>query len=278
LNKQNFGSDNPSKNTGVGAYAGYYNVTGTANTCIGYEAGFSTSSASRDYDNNTFVGNAAGKAITTGSNNTLLGAQSGEAITEGASNVTIGHAAGNDCITGNYNIFIGKDSNPATESHSKQIGIGYSVGTSASEQIRMGDSSHYLTYDYSSGGAVSITSDERIKKDIVDTDLGLEFINELRPIKYKEKAIKDWPRNFSSKKITDSELNKEPKNTVWDGFLAQEVKAAADKLGLNYSGWTEDAGMGGRQELDYARFVVPLVKAVQELSQQVEDLKKQINK
>jgi len=65
-------------------------------------------------------------------------------------------------------------------------------------------------------------------------------------------------------------IDKEPDPTEWDGFIAQDVKAAADKLGVNYSGWTEDSNT--RQELDYARFVVPLVKAVQELSAKVKAL------
>jgi len=34
----------------------------------------------------------------------------------------------------------------------------------------------------------------------------------------------------------------------------------------------------GLQTVKYVSFIIPLVKAVQELSEQVEDLKKQINK
>ena len=274
LNKQINATDDDSyltHNTAVGGYAGYYNITGVNNTYIGYEAGFGSSSYSQNH--NTAIGADSLKGITGGGFNTVVGSAAGSSIDSGNGNAMLGFEAGDDLTSGSNCIFIGRDSNPGTGSHNKQIGIGYLVETSAAEQIRMGDSTNYLTYDFSTGGAgVAITSDERTKKDIVDTDLGLEFIKELRPIKYRMKATKDWPRNFVSKKITDAELDKEPKDTVWDGFLAQEVKAVADKLGLNYSGWTEDAGMGGRQELDYARFVVPLVKAVQELSAKVKAL------
>ena len=344
LNKQvnaTSGDSYLTHNTGLGGYAGYYNVTGINNTYLGYEAAFGALNQSNsgntavgtdalhsvttgsdnvvigynagfantlggqnvyigkdaaegstqgdyntvvghaafkaangnDSNNNTVIGFEAGKALTDGHSNTMVGSKAGDSVQGGDGNAMLGFEAGEDLTSGSNCIFIGRDSNPATGSHNKQIAIGYLVETSAAEQLRIGDSTNYLTYDYSGGGAgVAITSDERTKKDIVDTDLGLEFIKELRPIKYRMKATIDWPRNFVSKKISDAELNKEPKDTVWDGFLAQEVKAAADKLGINYSGWTEDAGMGGRQELDYAKFVVPLVKAVQELSAKVKAL------
>ncbi|HAA23567.1 MAG TPA: hypothetical protein DCP28_34155, partial [Cytophagales bacterium] len=50
-------------------------------------------------------------------------------------------------------------------------------------------------------------------------------------------------------------------------FIAQEVKAAADALGYDFSGVQvpedENQSMWG---IRYAEFVVPLVKAIQELS------------
>jgi hypothetical protein len=61
------------------------------------------------------------------------------------------------------------------------------------------------------------------------------------------------------------------------GMVAQEVKEAIDKSGVErFGGWKEDED--GCQRLSKEMFVFPLIKAVQELSQQVEDLKKQINK
>ena len=106
------------------------------------------------------------------------------------------------------------------------------------------------------------------------TKEGMNIIDQLvDKFSLKEQAVKDWPKEFLS---PNQDLSVEPKTTEWDGFISQEVKAAADKLGVEYSGWTADH-RNTREELDYARFVVPLVKAVQELSQQVEDLKAKIN-
>ena len=114
------------------------------------------------------------------------------------------------------------------------------------------------------------TSDVRVKRDIVDTDLGLEFVNKLRPIKYKDKPTSEHPAEFQLKTPSDK-VN----DAVMEGMVAQEVKAVCDELGVTFSGWTESE-WSTKQRLQYERFVMPLIKAVQELSQQVEDLKKKV--
>jgi hypothetical protein len=64
---------------------------------------------------------------------------------------------------------------------------------------------------------------------------------------------------------------------VYNGFIAQEVEAAATKLNYDFSGVDKPQTKDGLYGLRYAEFVVPLVKAVQELSQQNEDLKKEVD-
>ena len=65
------------------------------------------------------------------------------------------------------------------------------------------------------------------------------------------------------------------------GFIAQEVETAAKKCGYDFSGVHIPQAPEKLYSLTYAEFVVPLVKAVQELAlqnklqqQQIEDLKK----
>ena len=55
------------------------------------------------------------------------------------------------------------------------------------------------------------------------------------------------------------------------GFIAQEVKAALDKHNItDFNGWVcPDDGVQG---ISYEMFVMPLVKAVQELSARVQEL------
>ena len=55
---------------------------------------------------------------------------------------------------------------------------------------------------------------------------------------------------------------------VFDGLIAQEVKAAADAAGTTFSGF-EDSEPNGLVRLQYEKFVVPLIAACQDLSAQV---------
>ncbi len=50
----------------------------------------------------------------------------------------------------------------------------------------------------------------------------------------------------------------------YDGFIAQEVKAALDTLGQEWSGWSAN-DTTGKQGIQYGALTVPLVRAVQEL-------------
>ena len=52
------------------------------------------------------------------------------------------------------------------------------------------------------------------------------------------------------------------------GFIAQEVKQVLDKHNItDFNGWTEETD--GSQQISYEMFVMPLVKAIQELSVKV---------
>jgi hypothetical protein len=63
--------------------------------------------------------------------------------------------------------------------------------------------------------------------------------------------------------------------TIFSGFVAQEVEAAAKDAGYNFSGIDKPKNENDFYGLRYADFVVPLVKAVQQQQQMIEILKKQ---
>ena len=273
-------------NIGIGYQTLLENVSGNNNIAIGYGAMDDTADLANN-DNiaiginalgGTWVSGASIRNIAIGSNsmlgamngasgNTCVCRASGTAIISGDDNVCIGRDAGELITTGNQNTAIGAGTDCAVGVHN-QIAIGYGVVTNADSQVRIGNASHYLTYDASSGGAVSITSDKRVKKDIQDSLLGLNFINLLRPVTYVHKNSYDYPECFKIPK--DGERPEEP-TKIQDGLIAQEVKEVMDNLNINFSGWDEDPDT--RQSLQYSMFIVPLIKAVQELSQQIEELK-----
>ena len=64
---------------------------------------------------------------------------------------------------------------------------------------------------------------------------------------------------------------------VSHGFIAQEVKEAIDKHGDDtFGGWHLDKTDGVTQRTKKNMFVMPLIKAVQELSAQVTTLQDEI--
>ena len=119
---------------------------------------------------------------------------------------------------------------------------------------------------FNSNASWTRSSDERKKKDILtNTDLGLDFINDLRTVTYKWKAPSELPETMSGYNKDETEPSHKDKMY---GFIAQEVKAALDKHSVtDFNGWHEDKN--GEQGVSYEMFVMPLVKAVQELSAKV---------
>ena len=125
------------------------------------------------------------------------------------------------------------------------------------------------------GGVVSWTSlsDGRFKRDISETVPGLDFISKLRPVTYHMDMDKmaSFLKTPDSLRLKDAEAVKA--KMLQSGFIAQEVEQAAKELGYNFSGVDAPKNEDDYYGLRYAEFVVPLVKAVQEQQQMIEELK-----
>jgi len=100
----------------------------------------------------------------------------------------------------------------------------------------------------------SSTSDRRLKTNIIPNDKGLDFILKLQPVTYQ------W-------KEGDTETVHE---TVHDGFIAQDVEAAMNELGITFSGLNKPQNDKDHYSLGYSVFVVPLVNAVKEQQATIE--------
>jgi hypothetical protein len=78
-------------------------------------------------------------------------------------------------------------------------------------------------------------------------------------------------RNKIREQVPEAEfLTGDKYSEVTTGFLAQEVEAAAKSIGFDFSGVDSPKNENDMYGLRYAEFVVPLVKAVQELNSQNE--------
>jgi hypothetical protein len=264
-------------NVAVGKDALTANTIGNANVAVGTDA-MTTNVAA---DRNVAVGEAAlsamTKASTTDTYNTAVGYNAGFLVTSGENNTCIGGIAGNAITSGSQNTVIGHGSDADPEANN-QIAVGYgSVATATNETIwgNASNTPNNITNDW------TVTSDERIKKDIEDSDIGLSFVNSLRTRKFKRKHPSEWDAeileerykrgggNYDDEKdeVIKDEFDEEK---VWTGLIAQEVKESMDELGVEFSGWNESSN--SKQSIQYSTMVVPLIKAVQELSAKVKAL------
>jgi hypothetical protein len=97
---------------------------------------------------------------------------------------------------------------------------------------------------YAANGTIN-TSDERLKRDIKDTSLGIEFIDRLRPVEY---FFREGP--FATTKKY--------------GFVAQDLQ----KLGFEGVDATNPSALG----LNYTELLAPTIKGLQEVHGEVHRL------
>lgn len=265
------------ENTAVGNFA-LWSTTGSFNTALGSEAGSSNYTGSY----NTSIGAYAFIDNTTGTNNTSTGYQSMKSNESGHFNSAFGIQALIDNETGSLNSAFGAYAGPSTNNFSNTTALGYNATPTASNQVRIGNSS--VT---SIGGKVSWStfSDGRFKKEIKEDVSGLEFINQLRPVSYTldENAVDKFLRIPDSLQSYNTSSRKPAVRQT--GFIAQEVEAVIKKAGYVFQGVEAPQNEGDHYAIRYAEFVVPLVKAVQELAaigeaqqKEIEELKQQLTR
>ena len=106
---------------------------------------------------------------------------------------------------------------------------------------------------YATNGTIQ-TSDETQKENIITSDLGLDFINELNPISY----------TFIGGSRTHYGLGAQSVETTLESFEKESMDFAGLITGSNYG-------------LRYHEFISPMIKAIQELTDKVNQLEAQIS-
>ena len=110
----------------------------------------------------------------------------------------------------------------------------------------IGRRTDFITNDFGENATWTHSSDRRIKKDIKDTNIGLDFILKLQPKEFKKKAPSEYPPEFSGHDPNETE-RKNP-DRIHYGFVAQEVKEAMDSVGHSeFPVWKENRD--GMQDL-----------------------------
>ena len=243
-----FANTTGSDNSAVGLWSLRFNTTGNINAAFGEYSLYANTTGGQ----NTALGNGSLRANISGGSNTAVGVNSlatntigtlNSAVgylslynnTTGTSNSALGDSAGFNITTGNNNTAIGQSALVPNGTASNQVRVGNTRVTYAGVQV-----------------AWTITSDRRLKSDINNSNLGLNFISKLNPVSYT--------RNNDEKQKTEY------------GFIAQEVEDELKESGVDNSGMVsvDDKGM---YSVRYNDLLAPMVKAIQELKVENDKLK-----
>lgn len=285
-------------NSFFGAYSGYSNTTGHDNTGLGYFALYNNATT---YEN-TAIGSLSLFSLGTGYYNTAIGfsalfdnysgyyntAVGSNALdaTESSGNTAVGERAGAIYANGWGCTFLGQQNWANADGYQYSMSLGYNCRITASYQTRIGDATTTSIGGYANWTKIS---DSRVKKDIKEDVPGLSFINRLKPVTYHLDMEKmdeflnpDKSRIQSAEKVVaedkDHQKALDAKGKVLEtGFLAQDVEKAAQEVGYDFSGVDAPKNDKDMYGLRYAEFVVPLVKAVQELSKANDEKNEKIN-
>lgn len=205
---------NNSNGVFIGARAGYRN-NGDRNTAVGYQS-------------------LTGALTNVAAGNTAVGAESLGSITSGACNTALGYGAGGSVISGCSNLLLGAGA--------------LSSSFTVSNEVSIYNGSVYARFQ-GAASAWSFVSDARDKANIENLDVGLTFINQLKPRSF------EW-------NLRNSDVDKGKKAA---GFIAQEVDELTTNSNAEYLNLV-DKNDPDQYTLAQANLVPVLVKAIQELS------------
>jgi hypothetical protein len=174
--------------------------------------------------------------------NTVFGLSSGALIT-GSNNTVAGYNAATTLTTGSNNTVLGYDAN--------------SSSAAVSNEITLGNSS--ITALRCAATTITSLSDARDKTNIEPIPVGLDFVNELNPVKFT------WATRDGGKSGIDE-----------FGFIAQDLQAVQRSSGIHYPNLVSEENPD-KLEASYATLIPALVKAIQELKTIVSEQQVEIN-
>ncbi|HZV69918.1 MAG TPA: tail fiber domain-containing protein [Saprospiraceae bacterium] len=249
-------------NTGIGTSALYTNTTGHENTALGRQSLFYNTIG----EENTAGGYKSLRNNSTGSGNTAFGNYS---LTNslGSFNTAVGYHALENNLTGSQNSCIGSYSNTSMDYLGNATAIGTFAVVNASEKVRLGSSDVTVIEGQV---AYSWPSDGRFKENIQHDVKGLDFILKLEPVSYNFNRL-TYARHIHETITKDREakLIDQSKNRSV-GFIAQDVEKIIHQTGFtSFDAIHAPVNETDNYSMGYAEFVVPLVKAVQELNEKL---------
>jgi hypothetical protein len=181
------------------------------------------------------------------------------------SNTAVGLEAGenNSIGTGTFNTFIGSFAD-ANGNYTNGTALGSGAVLTASNRIVLGNGA--ITGIYAQVTAITAISDRRQKKDVraLDADLGLDFIEKLKPVSYRFNNGDETERYGFIAQDLEQAL---------PASLHDTVERSEPEHGLALIERQNDNDRTYR--VSYGELTAPIVKAIQQQQQQIEAARQQ---
>ena len=227
-------------NTAYGYSSLYTNITGDYNSAFGQGALFYSTG-----NYNTAVGHSALNNITSGSNNTALGYRATSLSLSPTNQTVIGYYTegqeDNSVVLGNDNVtavYMAEDAGATVYA----AAMGTYDGTTKTNVLTLSGDDATLASDLTVNGNIAVSSDIRLKKDIVNLPSTIDNIKALRPVSYSKK------NTLSSEEYGSTEI----------GLIAQELQEIYPNM------VSEDDSKDPLLSVSYMELIPVLIKAVQE--------------
>lgn len=279
----------------VGAYAACANTSICQSTALGYKAGIGNTNTSRTLHigacsqnctspavtigykskggqcgDNMAVGVCAGNALTTGNHNVLVGNNAGYSITTGVGNNLIGYSAGSEIVARSNNNAIGHKAQLYNVAGTISIGA-YAQTSNNSDHGVWGNANNNVCNCIQKQWASPSDCRDKTNIEPLNEKLGLQFINQIRPVSFnwdnRELYVRKCGFEFGQK---DGTLTRDKERY---GVVAQEILQILDNLDVK---WDGVKGTEKSYRIGYDHFFASLVKALQELSQEIDTVEEQL--
>jgi len=247
-------------NTGIGTSALYTNTAGHENTALGRQSLFYNTIG----EGNSANGYKSLRTNSTGSGNTAHGTFALFNSTIGSFNTAVGNHALENNTTGEQNSCLGNYSNTSLSNLGNATAIGSFAIVNTADKVRLGSSNVTVVEGQV---AYSWPSDGRFKENLQHDVKGLDFILKLEPVSFNfnrltyARHIHETITKEREEKLIDQSKNRSV------GFIAQDVEKIIQQTGFaSFDAVHVPVNETDNYSMGYAEFVVPLVKAVQELN------------
>ena len=251
-----FDTSNAYYNTALGNYVLDSATSAHSNTGIGYAALSELTTG----DGNVAIGIFSMVNSTTAAGNTCVGNTAGHDIISAQEGVCLGNAAGfsagNDYVAGTGGIYIGSASQASSSNVDREIVLAYNQqGRGARTFLAGADAGVFHAGNTSSWDT---TSDERIKKNIVDNNVGLDIITKLQPRNFEYRSLEEIKETTLASVADKGVIDKTGTQL---GFVAQELEEV-----LPAAVHTNEFGI---KNVSTDNIIYYLINAVKELSTKV---------